>query len=141
MIDINAGDAGQCEHGRMTSQVTSHLSAEQLAQLGQVLRDRDEALRARLHAQYGHGSRVEHAREVLLQDGDDAPQRDSDREVDLATSDLETVELDQIALALARIQWGSYGHCIDCAAPVPFARLQVQPTTQRCVACEAAHET
>ena len=42
--------------------------------------------------------------QVLLQDGDDAPQRDADREVDLAMSDREVVGLAAIDAALARLE-------------------------------------
>lgn len=38
-------------------------------------------------------TRAEHAREVLLQDDDDAPRREGERELDLALTDMETQEL------------------------------------------------
>lgn len=83
--------------------MTTHLSSEQRQQLGKVLRDREQTLRAHLKALYDGVSRVDHAREILLQDGDDAPQRDADREIDMAVSDLETVELTRIEQALSRL--------------------------------------
>ena len=30
--------------------------------------------------------------------------------------------------------------CIDCAAPIPFARLQAEPTAVRCIVCQSAVE-
>jgi DnaK suppressor protein len=120
--------------------MSTHLSAPQRTQLTQDLRDREQALRSRLKAQYGGASRVDHAREVLLQDGDDAPQRDADREVDLAISDMETVELNHIEQALTRLDQGSYGECADCGEDVPFERLKLEPHTLRCVDCESRRE-
>jgi DnaK suppressor protein len=120
--------------------MSTHFSPEQKARLGAALREREQVLRTRLAAQYGNTSRVEHAREILLQDGDDATQRDADREVDLAMSDRDTVELTRIEQALSRLAQGSYGECIDCGEPVPFGRLELEPQALRCVACEAVLE-
>lgn len=120
--------------------MSQHLHAAQRDGLQQAL----QRLRTRLLAeQAGHLdglSRAEHARELLLQDGDDAPQRDADREVDLARSDREVVALADIDAALLRLQQGSYGRCADCDAEIPHARLALQPAALRCVACEALRE-
>lgn len=50
-------------------------------------------------------------------------------------------ELRAIAAARERMADGSYGECVDCGVAIPLARLQVQPAAQRCVACQARHET
>lgn len=39
----------------------------------------------------------------------------------------------QVEAALARIEDGSYGTCIDCGRPIPDARLAVRPEAARCV--------
>ena len=85
-------------------------------------------------------TRAEHARSVLLQDGDDAPQRDADREVDQARTDRDAVALAQIDAALQRLARGHYGLCIDCGEPIAGARLQQSPEAARCVACESRQE-
>lgn len=41
----------------------------------------------------------------------------------------------EIERALRRIQDGSYGTCLSCAAPIPPARLEARPAAERCVAC------
>jgi DnaK suppressor protein len=82
-------------------------------------------------------TRAEHARDVLLQDGDDAPQRDADREVDMALTDRDTAELAALQQALQRLQAGTYGRCHDCGADIPHARLLLEPQALRCVTCEA----
>ena len=87
----------------------------------------------------GH-SRAEHARDVLLQDGDDATQRDAEREVDFARTDRDAVLLAEIDQALARLDSGHYGLCGRCGEAIALARLQSAPQAWRCVACESAHE-
>jgi RNA polymerase-binding transcription factor DksA len=42
--------------------------------------------------------------------------------------------------ALARLESGDYGTCIDCEQTIPPARLQAQPFAVRCVACQARRE-
>jgi hypothetical protein len=52
-----------------------HLSPQQWTELARALRDRRDQLETQQRShQEGH-NRAEHARDVLLQDGDDAPQR------------------------------------------------------------------
>ena len=43
---------------------------------------------------------------------------------------LQTVE------ALARIEEGTYGRCVDCAKDVPAGRLEARPEAARCVDCQ-----
>lgn len=116
------------------------LTAGQRARLGEVLGVRQRALQQQLRVHHEGLSRVEHAEQLLQQDGDDAPQRAADREVDQALSDLDVREAAAIADALRRLQTDSYGLCVDCGAAIPFDRLLVEPHALRCVPCEAARE-
>jgi DnaK suppressor protein len=119
--------------------MTSHLTTAQRAVLEATLRDRQRALDRAVEGR-GGGSRAEHAREVLLQDGDDAAQRDSDREVDLARTDREMVELGEVSRALARLSSAAFGRCDGCGAEIPFDRLRLEPWATRCVTCQALAE-
>ena len=65
----------------------SVLDAAQRAMLREVLLARRAQRVREMEALHGGESRVQHAREVLLQDGNDLTQRDADREVDLARTD------------------------------------------------------
>ena len=121
--------------------MTHGLTAAQRAELEQLLRQRLADLDGRRALHGGGQSRAEQAREMLLQDGDDAPQRDADREVDLAISDREVVEQGAVSQALQRLQGEDYGLCVDCGVHIPFARLKLEPQALRCVACESARET
>ncbi len=49
-------------------------------------------------------------------------------------------ELEEIDAALARIDAGKYGVCVDCGAAIPVRRLQAQPATPHCRDCAEASE-
>jgi len=46
----------------------------------------------------------------------------------------------EVMAALARVEDGSYGKCVDCGQPVPDGRLDARPTTARCVACQGKRD-
>lgn len=52
----------------------------------------------------------------------------------------DTQELQEIAAALARMDEGRYGDCVDCGCDIPLARLQVQPAAARCIPCQERFE-
>lgn len=120
--------------------MTSHLTAGHRALLEAALTQRQQQLDRRLAEHHEGLSRVEHARAVLLQDADDAPQRENARATDLALTDIETRELDEVSLALKRVHQPDFGMCADCGADIPFDRLQVEAWARRCVACESRFE-
>ncbi|MEV6104208.1 TraR/DksA C4-type zinc finger protein [Streptomyces sp. NPDC051940] len=45
--------------------------------------------------------------------------------------------LKEIEEAFARLDAGTYGRCVGCAAPVPAERLEILPYTRHCVACRS----
>lgn len=114
------------------------LTAGQRAQLRELLELRQHELDRRVAAR--GGTRAQQASDALEQDGDDAPQRDADREVDLARSDAELQELGAISRALSRLDEPGFGRCIGCGRPIAFDRLRIEPWALRCVRCEAARE-
>jgi DnaK suppressor protein len=109
-------------------------------ELHALLLQRRAALADQRSAHLGGSSRVEHARDLLLQDGDDETQRDAEREVDFARTDRDSVELAEIDQALARLEAGQYGVCADCGEAIALARLRSAPQALRCVACESQRE-
>ena len=54
-----------------------------------------------------------------------------ERQLDAAT--LSHVQ--QIDVALGRIDAGTYGDCEDCGTAIPIERLRALPHTTRCVSC------
>ncbi len=60
----------------------------------------------------------------------------ADREMEIARIDRATGNLKDILSALARVDDGSYGACIDCDEPIAPRRLAALPWASRCVACQ-----
>jgi DnaK suppressor protein len=62
--------------------------------------------------------------------------------VDLNLSDIDrdAQELRRIDSALTRLTTGTYGSCVNCGQEIPVARLKVEPTASRCIACQELYE-
>lgn len=74
---------------------------------------------------------------------DDAAEMAADMcEQDLSLNFLTRAEgeLQNIVLALERIEHRSYGVCNECSQAIPIARLEAIPTATTCVACKAKSE-
>jgi RNA polymerase-binding transcription factor DksA len=56
-----------------------------------------------------------------------------DQEFDLGLIENQQGTLDQIHEALARIEAGTFGLCVDCGQPIAKPRLQAIPYTSRCI--------
>lgn len=64
----------------------------------------------------------------------------NDRETALRVASGESMMLRDVGDALARIEEGTYGECIDCEKPIPVKRLEVFPAAKRCVECKSTFE-
>ena len=116
------------------------LTAEQRQALATALRQRLGAVEQELRARQQGLSSAEQALATREQDGDDALQLASEREVQEAVEGMEETEMLSLRAALARVQEPDYGLCGDCGKAIPFGRLQVEPQALRCVACETRRE-
>jgi DnaK suppressor protein len=45
-------------------------------------------------------------------------------------------QLLQISQALKKITENDYGYCIECGEEIAYARLQIRPESELCVACQ-----
>ncbi|HVA61702.1 MAG TPA: TraR/DksA C4-type zinc finger protein [Mycobacteriales bacterium] len=45
-----------------------------------------------------------------------------------------------VRAALARVEAGTYGSCVDCRAVLPDERLEARPEAERCVHCQQQSE-
>jgi len=104
-----------------------------------------ESMRAGLLAQIaeqrgGAKSRVELASEHFAHSEDSPAQVNTARDLEFAINEHETAELAAIDEALARLSSGTYGHCIDCDATIPEARLNAAPEAARCIGCQEKAE-
>ena len=59
-----------------------------------------------------------------------------DQFIALRTNQLSNLELKQVETALARVDSGAYGICIDCGHPISSGRLKAIPWTNRCITCQ-----
>ena len=59
---------------------------------------------------------------------------------DFADARRDVEEYHAAQAALARLEAGDYGVCIDCGEDIPAARLQAQPFAIRCVECQERAE-
>ena len=57
-------------------------------------------------------------------------------DLDIATVTRDISELTDVEAALARVEDGSYGTCVDCGEAIGWPRLNAQPTAQRCITCQ-----
>ena len=74
------------------------------------------------------------------------PQDSADAGSMLSESDRTEAILDsargqrgEYLVALARIDEGSYGQCVDCGNEIGTGRLEARPEAARCVACQAKY--
>lgn len=61
-------------------------------------------------------------------------------ETDTLLSKNEEGLLAEVHSALARIESGAYGDCLDCGNTIPADRLNVIPYTPYCIGCEEKRE-
>lgn len=45
-----------------------------------------------------------------------------------------------VRAAIARIDRGEYGDCVECGEPIPPGRLEIDPAAALCLGCAEAHE-
>jgi DnaK suppressor protein len=117
----------------MITQLTAPFKEQLLAQRTSLL----EQLR---NLRGGSVSRAEASAEHFGHPEDSTAQVNSARDLEFAMDERETAELRQIDAALARIEAGSYGQCIDCGVDIPAARLHAAPEAARCIACQEKTE-
>ncbi len=117
----------------------SELSREQIAELKTILQQREQALREdigrELNLQEGYA-------EVASEAPDPGDASFADLSVDLGNAAVsrDLAELRAVQNAYVRIDNGSYGECIECGLDIPWERLKVQPTAERCAPCQMQHE-
>jgi RNA polymerase-binding transcription factor DksA len=53
----------------------------------------------------------------------------------------DRAELSDVRAALARMNDGTYGTCMDCDQAIDFQRLVATPSAARCIACQTQFES
>ena len=117
----------------------SNLSAAQIAELKAMLEERYVALRAELLREVNEKDDfVDVATEIP--DPGDSSFANLEIDLDNAAMTRDIVEVRAIEAARTRIENGTYGTCVTCETEIPYARLKVQPTAERCAPCQEMHE-
>ena len=114
-------------------------------QLNPLFKEQLLAQRASLLAQLstlrgGTVGRAEASAEHFGRAEDSEAQVNSARDLEFALDERETAELRLIDAALARVEAGTYGQCIDCGVEIPAARLHAAPMASRCITCQEKAE-
>lgn len=117
----------------------SELSSQQVAELKKILQEREQALRDDIRREM---NLQEDYAEVAAESPDPGDASFADLSVDLGNAAVsrDLAELKQVQHAYARIDNGTYGECSNCGLDIPYERLQVQPTAERCAPCQGQHE-
>ena len=78
---------------------------------------------------------VKHTEEPLPKDfAEQAIQTENDEVLDYL-GNVTRSEIEQVKLAIARIDKGGYGICEKCGEPIKEARLKALPFTRLCIKC------
>jgi RNA polymerase-binding transcription factor DksA len=65
----------------------------------------------------------------------------SEMERDDAVRTIVDGQREEVLAALARIDAGTFGTCVECGTPLPEERLDARPEAARCVTCQHDLET
>lgn len=106
------------------------------AQLEQMLRELDNATSTLEAEGADESSELSH----VDQHPADTASEVSDADRENAVIEAAGEQRSQVVAALARLDAGSYGICIDCGKAIPPARLEVRPEAARCVEDQAKAE-
>jgi RNA polymerase-binding protein DksA len=71
-----------------------------------------------------------------MRETDDWAVADLETALDVAEISRDAAELREVAAALVRMADGTYGACLECGQPIPYARLAANPSASRCIACQ-----
>lgn len=105
-----------------------------LVKVKQELASRKQILQEELMKEY-----MERFADEVQDSGDQA----SASTMELLSSSLQDTRVDEynrIAKALAMIEDGSYGICVDCQEPISEKRLKSYPNATRCITCQEVFE-
>lgn len=122
--------------------MSSHLSSAQISEIKQRLDERFRQLQSEIHDHLVNADDAKYA-EIAGQVHDLADESFADLLADLnyTVIDAHVKELQAIEKTLYNIQTNNdYGTCQDCGVEIPFERLQVAPTSTRCVNCQQTYE-
>jgi DnaK suppressor protein len=120
--------------GEMMDMTTMELNLDQVRQ--NLTAERD-SLRRRLGLVVAHVTGGPAFDAQFNPDRSDLADEYAERERDIALLAIEQDQLHQIEAALARIEDGTYGICLECGEAIPPERLEIIPYATTCVRCQS----
>lgn len=119
----------------------SELTAAELDELSRKLAARKQVMQEEIRAGLA-GLQEETIDDILAGTTDAGDISTANQLTEISTAEVarDSSELRDIVAAQARITAGTFGTCIDCGEPVPYARLAVYPTAKRCIRCQGIRE-
>lgn len=117
------------------------LTTSERDNLARALTERKQVMRDEIRSGLA-GMRGETYEDLLSGTSDAGDESLATLITDVANADVarDAAELQDILAAEARLAAGTYGICIDCEEPVPYARLAAYPTAKRCIRCQRIRE-
>lgn len=117
------------------------LSARQLQSLIAALDEREKDLRARIAGERERAS-AEMASQFdgVIGDGADFAGARIRAGIEGELMERHLRDLTALDAARARVEAGTYGVCVECAEPIGYERLRLNPSAPRCAACQAERE-
>jgi RNA polymerase-binding transcription factor DksA len=88
--------------------------------------------------QHGGGDTGEHSAIDQHPADSGANLADADREE--ASLEILAAQQERMREAIARVDAGTYGRCVDCGSELPDERLEARPEASRCVDCQQRAE-
>jgi DnaK suppressor protein len=117
----------------------SKLSPRRLQRIRELLFQKRSAIRNHLESELLELEKPEEKRHRadLEEVASDTHEKDSLCEI----LDIEASQIDQIEVALRKIENGTYGICEDCGERIAPARLEALPFASQCIECKRQAET
>lgn len=117
--------------------MTAMLNAADLGTLAKQLEARRRVLRAELQAKLNtQDNPALLGLRNRMEETDDWAVADLETALDVAEVSRDAAELREVEVAQARMADGTYGACLECGEPIPFARLAANPSAPRCIVCQ-----
>jgi len=123
---------------------TTELDAAALEQFRLMLLEMRRAAAAAVDARlHGHGEHRHDEAGLPLhkEETDDDAAAETQRQADVTHLARSATALHEIDSALARLDQGDYGLCIDCEEPIDLRRLEAHPAALRCAGCQQTFES
>ena len=117
--------------------VVRRIANSELAKIRELLSQKKIAITKHLQTELSELEKPEKRHRTDLEEiASDTHDTDSLCEI----MDIEATQIDQIDMALGKIDNGTYGVCEDCGGEIPLARLEALPFATQCIECKRRAE-